>query len=152
VRIRDFASCNIMSFESPWRWTDGQFAASKSARDVDAGTRVPGNGREAQQHTGSEKKESAGRARSHRELKPDLVYTSDDDAQAFVTRHYAERQAFFCLQRREQDAAAHGLQADQRSGRARARALRRNGTVAAEPEADHQAFAVISDLGQYWPT
>jgi ABC-type uncharacterized transport system substrate-binding protein len=101
---------HIMSFDSPWRWTDGQFAGFKEGLgDCQAEYRVfqmdikRNSSREAKERKGQE-------ARALIESwKPALVYTSDDDAQDFVTRHYAGKPLPFVFSGVNQDPRDHGI-------------------------------------------
>lgn len=83
---------HVMSYHSPWRWTDGQFEGFKAGLgDVPAEYRIVQL--DAKRHSAPD--EIAARGREARELverwKPDLVYTTDDDAQEQVTRHFLDR-------------------------------------------------------------
>ena len=101
-----------MSFDSPWRWTDGQVSGFKAGLgEVQAQFRV------FQLDTKHNKTPEA-RARKGQEaralidaLKPDLVYTSDDDALDLVTRHYAGSALPFVFSGVNKDLADHGLAA-----------------------------------------
>jgi ABC-type uncharacterized transport system substrate-binding protein len=84
-----FKILHVMSYHSPWRWTDGQLDGFKQAL---AG--VPIEVRvfqlDTKKHSTPEAKERIGReARALVDSwKPDLLYTSDDDAQELVAAHY----------------------------------------------------------------
>lgn len=86
---RPYRILHVMSYHSPWRWTDGQLQGFQEAM---AG--VPAEYRvfqmDTKRHSTPEAKEAAGReARALiDEWKPDLVYLSDDDAQEYVTSRY----------------------------------------------------------------
>lgn len=80
---------HVMSYHSPWRWTDGQLEGFKAGLgDVRAEYRIVQM--DTKNHSDNAAKEA--RAREARHLidtwKPDLVYSTDDDAQEWVTRHY----------------------------------------------------------------
>jgi len=80
---------HVMSYHSPWRWTDGQLDGFKSGLgDVRAEYRVF----QLDTKRWSSHEQKAERGKLARELvsawKPDLIYTSDDDAQDLVTKHY----------------------------------------------------------------
>jgi ABC-type uncharacterized transport system substrate-binding protein len=80
---------HIMSFNSPWEWTDTQFAGFKEQlKDLDIEYQV--FQMDTKKNNTDELKEKLGKeARALIDSwKPDLVYTSDDDAQQFVTKHY----------------------------------------------------------------
>lgn len=82
---------HVMSYHSPWRWTDGQFGGFKAGLGD-----VPTEYRVFQLDTKrwSSDREKAERGLAARRLvetwMPDLIYTTDDDAQDLVTRHYLD--------------------------------------------------------------
>lgn len=100
----------VMSYHSPWRWTDGQLDGFKEGM---AG--VPAEYRSFQmdtkQNSTPEAKERKGReARALIESwKPDLVYTSDDDVQEFVAVHYLNKALPFVFSGVNKDPAAYGF-------------------------------------------
>lgn len=143
---------HIMSFDSPWRWTDGQFAGFKEGLgDVPAEFRVfqmdvkRNSDREAKEKKGAE-------ARALIESwRPDLVYASDDDAQDFVTRHYAGKNLPFVFSGVNKAPCDHGIEGA--------------GNVTGVLEEEHfiasvkllqamspksRRLAVISDMGPHW--
>lgn len=80
---------HVMSYHSPWRWTDGQFEGFRTALgDLKAEFKVIQL--DTKRRSAPEQKNQ--RAREARQLieswQPDLIYTSDDDAQDLVARHY----------------------------------------------------------------
>ena len=80
---------HVMSYHSPWRWTDGQLDGFKAGLgDVPAEYRVF----QLDTKRWSSDEQKAERSKLARDLvaawKPDLIYTSDDDAQDLVTKHY----------------------------------------------------------------
>lgn len=79
---------HVMSYHSPWRWTDGQLQGFKDGLGVAADYRV--FQMDAKKLSTQEQKEAKGRdARALiDQWKPDLLYTSDDEAQEFVAVHY----------------------------------------------------------------
>lgn len=83
---------HIMSYHSPWRWTDGQLHGFKFGMGgVAAEYRV--FQMDTKRRSSPGEKEQAGReARKIIDSwKPDLVYVTDDDAQEYVTRHYVNK-------------------------------------------------------------
>jgi ABC-type uncharacterized transport system substrate-binding protein len=100
----------IMSYHSPWRWTDGQLEGFK---DGMAGT--PAEYRvfqmDTKQNSTREAKERKGReARALIESwQPDLVYTSDDDVQEFVAVHYVNKSLPFVFSGVNKDPSAYGF-------------------------------------------
>lgn len=101
---------HIMSFDSPWRWTDGQLAGFKEGLgDVQAEYQIfqmdikHNNSVEAKEQKGAE-------ARALIEhWRPDLVYTSDDAALSYVARHYAGQSLPFVFSGVNQALADHGV-------------------------------------------
>lgn len=80
---------HIMSYHSPWRWTDGQLEGFKDGLgDVQAEFKV--FQMDSKKNSSAEQLEKKGQeARALIEQwKPDLVYTSDDSVQEYVVRHY----------------------------------------------------------------
>ena len=80
---------HIMSYHSPWKWTDDQFNGFKSSlKGMDITYKV--YQMDGKRKTSDNDKELAGKqARNLIESwKPDLVYTTDDNAQDQVTRFY----------------------------------------------------------------
>lgn len=82
---------HVMSYHSPWRWTDGQFEGFKAG--------LGGVAAEYRTFQLDTKRFSSDEQKARRgslaralveEWKPDLIYTSDDDAQELVTRHYLD--------------------------------------------------------------
>lgn len=87
---------HIMSYHSPWRWTDGQFNGFKDAlKDLNIEYRVF----QMDTKRNSEKEWKLKRGKMACDLieqwKPDLVYTTDDDAQAYVTKNWINKDTPF---------------------------------------------------------
>lgn len=89
TKDRKWKILHVMSYHSPWEWTDEQFRGFKEAlKDLDIEYKV------IQMNTlnnnSLEWKEEVGK--QVRELittwQPDLVYTNDDNAQELVTKYY----------------------------------------------------------------
>jgi ABC-type uncharacterized transport system substrate-binding protein len=80
---------HVMSFDSPWRWTDGQLDGFREALGL-PGAEFAVFQMDTKRHASDEAKAERGRlARAFVDgFRPDLLYTSDDDAQQHVTRHY----------------------------------------------------------------
>ncbi|MDD5724271.1 MAG: ABC transporter substrate binding protein [Syntrophales bacterium] len=80
---------HIMSYHSPWKWTDDQFNGFKDAlRGLSIEYRI--FQMDTKQKSTEEWKQKVGK--EARDLihnwKPDLVYTNDDNAQKYVTKYY----------------------------------------------------------------
>jgi ABC-type uncharacterized transport system substrate-binding protein len=101
---------HIMSYHSPWKWTDGQFDGFKAAlQGLDIEYKV--FQMDLKRRTDAAWKERVGR--EARELietwKPDLVYTSDDYAQEYVAKHYVNRKLPFIFSGVNADPSAYGF-------------------------------------------
>ncbi len=85
---RELKILHVMSHHSPWRWTDGQLQGFKDGLAAPAQFKVFQIDAKRQ----STPEEMQARAREARAAidrwKPDLLYTSDDEAQDLVARHY----------------------------------------------------------------
>lgn len=85
---RTFRILHVMSFDSPYRWTDGQLAGFKAGLGADVAAEYQvlqldvkrNNTRQAKQQKAEEAKALIAA------WQPDLLYTSDDDAQEWVAR------------------------------------------------------------------
>ena len=107
---RPYKILYVMSYHSPWRWTDGQLLGFKEGM---AGT--PSEYRvfqmDTKQNSTREAKERKGReARALIDSwKPDLVYTSDDDVQEYVAAHYVGKDLPFVFSGVNKDPQAYGF-------------------------------------------
>lgn len=102
---------HIMSYHSPWRWTDGQLQGFKEGMQG-----LPAEYKifqmDTKRNSTPEAKEKVGReARALiGQWKPDLVYTSDDDAQEYVARHYVNKDIPFVFSGVNKDPKAYGFE------------------------------------------
>lgn len=109
---KTFRILHIMSFNSPYRWTDGQLDGFKAGlgKDVSASYRIFQLDTKRQ----SSQAEQEGNGRKARELirtwKPDLVFTSDDDAISLVTRYFVNATTPFVFCGVNLSARDHGIQ------------------------------------------
>ena len=107
---RSYRILHIMSYHTPWRWTDGQFQGFKEAlRGLPTVYQV--FQMDTKRHSSSEAKTKAGeKARMLIEQwKPDLVYTTDDDAQEYVTKYYINKDLPFVFSGVNKDPSAYGF-------------------------------------------
>jgi ABC-type uncharacterized transport system substrate-binding protein len=80
---------HVMSYHSPWRWTDGQLSGFK-----DAMAGLPTEYRVFQMDTKrnstpeAKEKMGADARKIIDDWRPDLVFATDDDAQQYVAKHY----------------------------------------------------------------
>lgn len=145
---------HVMSFESPWRWTDGQWAGFREGL-ADPAVQTQVFQMDVKRHPTPEAK--AARARLALDLvdqwKPDLVYLSDDDAVAGVARPLAGTAVPVVFSGVNRDLADHGLSgAPNVTG-----VLEREHVVetlrllrALAPKV--RRLAIISDEAAYWNT
>jgi ABC-type uncharacterized transport system substrate-binding protein len=101
---------HIMSYHSPWKWTDGQFDGFKAAlRDLDIEYQVFQMDMKRKNDEAWIRKVS----REARELidtwKPDLVYTSDDYAQEYVVKYYVNKKLPFVFSGVNADPSQYGF-------------------------------------------
>lgn len=101
---------HIMSYHSPWKWTDGQFDGFKAAlRDLNIEYQVFKMDLKRRTDEAWKRKVS----REARELidtwKPDLVYTTDDYAQEYVVKYYANQKLPFVFSGVNADPAQPGF-------------------------------------------
>ncbi len=105
-----FRILHVMSYHSPWRWTDGQLEGFRDGLgDVPVEIRV--YQMDTKRNSTPVAMERAGReARAIIEQwKPDLLYTTDDDAQEYVARHYVNRELPVVFSGVNQDPVAYGF-------------------------------------------
>lgn len=107
---RQFKILHIMSYHSPWRWTDGQLDGFKEGMG-DAAAEYKVFQMDTKRNSTPEAKERVGReARALIESwKPDLVYTTDDDVQEFVAVHYLNKTLPFVFSGVNKDPGAYGF-------------------------------------------
>lgn len=101
---------HVMSFDSPWRWTDGQLQGFREGLGLPrADIRV--FQMDVKRHPSDAAKAERGRAaRAFVDaFAPDLLYASDDDAQLHVSRHYLGTRLPVVFSGVNRDAAAHGF-------------------------------------------
>ena len=100
----------VMSYHSPWRWTDGQLEGFKQGMG-DAAAEYRVFQMDTKQNSTPEAK--ARKAREARALidtwKPDLVYTSDDDVQEHVAKHYVGSPIPFVFSGVNKDPTTYGF-------------------------------------------
>jgi len=101
---------HIMSYHSPWKWTDEQFGGFKAAlQGLDIEYKV--FQLDMKRRTDKAWKEKV--SQEARELidtwKPDLVYTSDDYAQEYVARYYINRNLPFVFSGVNADPSKYGF-------------------------------------------
>ncbi|MBS1209840.1 MAG: hypothetical protein H6R19_2238 [Proteobacteria bacterium] len=110
--IRPLRILHIMSFNSPYIWTDSQFDGFKAGLGADVKVQYQVFQLDTKHQSSAEEQEhNARRARQLiEEWKPDLVYTSDDDAVKLVTTHYINRPLPFVFSGVNLSAKDYGIQ------------------------------------------
>lgn len=106
-----FRILHIMSFNSPYRWTDAQLEGFKAGLGNSAKTEYKVFQLDTKRQSSKEEQtRNAERARQLiAEWKPDLVYTSDDDAVQLVTSHYVNKSLPFVFSGVNKSAEDHGI-------------------------------------------
>ena len=143
---------HVMSFDSPWRWTDGQFAGFKQGLGpVDVEYKV--FQMDVKRHSRPEEK--AQRGQMAREIidswRPDLVYTSDDDAVEFVTRKYLNTSLPFVFSGVNKTLESHGLTgASNVTGVLEKEHFVESVRLLKEIVPQVKRLAIITDHGTYW--
>lgn len=145
---------HVMSFDSPWRWTDGQWAGFREAL-AEPGVETRVFQMDTKRHSSDEAKRERGRQALAlvQEWKPDLLYLSDDDAVAQVALPLAGSALPIVFSGVNRTLAEHGL----------AGASNVTGVLEREHVAETvrllqalvptaRRFAVVSDGASYWDT
>lgn len=107
---KEFRILHIMSYHSPWRWTDRQLEGfQEEMKGLPATYKV--FQMDTKRMSATESKERKGlEARALIESwKPDLVYSTDDDAQEYVARHYVNAKIPFVFSGVNNQPAAYGF-------------------------------------------
>lgn len=89
---KTFKILHVMSYHTPWRWTEGQLSGFKEGLGLGAAAEYRVFEMDTKRASGKEQIEAKGKeARALIDgWQPDLVYTTDDDAQEYVARHYVD--------------------------------------------------------------
>jgi len=105
-----FKIVHVMSYHSPWEWTDSQFEGFKDAlRDLEVEYKVVQMDTK-RQSSEQWKQKVAVEARGLIDTwKPDLVFTGDDNAQKYVAKHYINTDIPFVFCAVNNDPADYGF-------------------------------------------
>jgi ABC-type uncharacterized transport system substrate-binding protein len=110
TRAKTFKILHIMSYHSPWRWTDGQLAGfKKGIGDLPAEFKVVQLDSKQNNSPEALRAKAKEAVRLIESWKPDLVYTTDDDAQEHVARHYVNTNLPFVFSGVNKDPATYGF-------------------------------------------
>lgn len=107
---KEFRILHIMSYHSPWRWTDRQLEAfQEELKGLRASYQV--FQMDTKRVSAADHKERKGKeARALIESwKPDLVYSTDDDAQEYVAKHYVNSKRPFVFSGVNNDPGSYGF-------------------------------------------
>lgn len=107
---KEFRILHVMSYHSPWRWTDRQIEGfQEELKGVKTTYQV--FQMDTKRNSSKEHKEKKGQeARSLVETwQPDLVYTTDDDAQEYLAKYYVNRKLPFVFSGVNNDPATYGF-------------------------------------------
>jgi ABC-type uncharacterized transport system substrate-binding protein len=107
---KKFKILHVMSYHSPWKWTDDQFNGFKDALkglDIEYKAFQMDTKRKSSEEW---KKEAGRQARALIDTwKPDLVYTNDDNAQIYVTKYYVNKSTPFVFSAVNADPGNYGF-------------------------------------------
>jgi ABC-type uncharacterized transport system substrate-binding protein len=108
---KTFKILHIMSYHSPFAWTDEQLDGFKEALDATAAEYKVFQ-MDTKRHSEAAWKESKGKeARALIDSwHPDLVYTSDDDAMEYVVKYYVNTKTPFVFSGVNKDPSAYGVE------------------------------------------
>jgi ABC-type uncharacterized transport system substrate-binding protein len=143
---------HVMSFDSPWRWTDGQLKGFSEALDM-PGADIRVFQMDVKRHASDEAKAERGRlARAFvDDFRPDLLYASDDDAQQHVTRHYLGTRLPLVFSGVNRDPLAHGFEgAPNVTGVLEREHAAETLRLLRELVPGMRRVTVLSDHGAYW--
>jgi ABC-type uncharacterized transport system substrate-binding protein len=143
---------HVMSFDSPWRWTDGQLQGFREALGLpEAEIRV--FQMDVKRHGSDAAKAERGRlARAFvDDFRPDLLYASDDEAQQHVMRHYLGSRLPLVFSGVNRDPADHGFEgAANVTGVLEREHVAETLRLLRELVPGLRRITVLSDHGAYW--
>jgi ABC-type uncharacterized transport system substrate-binding protein len=143
---------HVMSFDSPWRWTDGQLQGFRETLGLpQAEIRV--FQMDVKRHASEAAKVERGRlARAFvDDFRPELLYCSDDDAQRHVTRHYLGSRLPLVFSGVNLEPQAHGFEgAGNVTGALEREHVSETLRLLRELVPNLQRLMVLSDHGAYW--
>lgn len=142
----------IMSYHSPWEWTDGQFNGFKSAlKGLEVEYKViqmdtkNNNTEEWKQQVAQEAKDLI------ESWQPDLVYTSDDDVQPYITKAYINKDIPFVFSAVNADPAQYGFVGSENiTGVLEHQHFIESVTLLKQMAPDVKKIAVVMDDSPFW--
>lgn len=151
---RSFRILHVMSFNSPYRWTDGQLDGFKAGLGPGLNAEIEIFQLDTKRQSSKEGQERNGqRARKLIEdWKPDLVYTSDDDAIPLVTRHFLNTATPFVFSGLNRNPEDHGIQgATNVTGVLEREHIVESIHLLQKIAPSVRRIQVLSDNAEYWP-
>jgi ABC-type uncharacterized transport system substrate-binding protein len=145
---------HIMSFNSPYRWTDGQLEGFKAGLGSDVKTEYQVFQLDTKRQSSKEEMErNAQRAmKIIADWKPDLVYTSDDDAVQLVTAHYVNKSLPFVFSGVNKSAEDHGIKgATNITGVLEREHILESIHLVQAIKPGIRRIQILSDSAAYWP-
>jgi ABC-type uncharacterized transport system substrate-binding protein len=101
----------IMSYHSPWKWTDGQFEGFRAAlKGMDVEYKVFQLNMKRRTDDAWKKQISREARELIESFQPDLVYTSDDYAMEYVVKHYVNQKLPFVFSGVNANPSVYGLE------------------------------------------
>ncbi|MEN3111392.1 ABC transporter substrate-binding protein [Uliginosibacterium paludis] len=149
-----FRILHIMSFNSPYRWTDGQLDGFRAGLGASLKPEIRIFQLDTKRQSSDEEKTlNAERARQLIDnWKPDLVYTSDDDAIELVVRHYANSNIPFVFSGVNRSAEDHGIEgAKNITGVLEREHIVESIHLLQTLKPGAKRIQVLSDNARYWP-
>lgn len=152
VSDRSFKIYHVMSYHSPWEWTDMQLEGFQGAlADVPAEYEI--FQMDAKNFSSSDWLESKGKEARERidAWQPDLIYASDDEAQDYVTRYYANTHIPIVFSAVNRDPADYGMAgADNVTGVLEIEHFRENLALLRELDPSVRNIAAVFDDSRLW--
>ncbi|MEW6513854.1 MAG: ABC transporter substrate binding protein [Pseudomonadota bacterium] len=107
---KEYKILYVMSYHSPWRWTDWQL---EGFQEEMKGVKASYRSFQMDTKRNSSPEQKAAKGKEAQTLieswKPDLVYTSDDDAQQYLVKHYVNGKLPFVFSGVNADPANYGF-------------------------------------------
>lgn len=151
-QMKTFKILHVMSYHMPWEWTDTQMQGLM--RELDG---IPVEYKQFEMDTKNfsteeQKRRKAEEARALIDTwEPDLLYTTDDDAQEYVARHYANTSLPIVFSAVNKDPAAFGFDgAANVTGVLEVEHFIENINLLKEIVPDVRDIAVIFDIDPMW--
>ncbi|MBN2180679.1 MAG: hypothetical protein JW715_02100 [Sedimentisphaerales bacterium] len=108
---KKFKILHVMSYHSPWKWTDDQLEGFKEALSgLDVQYKIFQMDTKRQSSEQWKLKVSAEAQELVTTWKPDLVFTNDDDAQIYFAKHYVNTDIPFIFSAVNADPAEYGFE------------------------------------------